>query len=97
MKKLLYLLIFILLTHNAVAAIDAMHNFERGVPSFISVNGNGEVCASTEKFKDGKQSVKYSWNGESEIIFANHSEIEASMKVNGSGLMMWVYNTAPMN
>lgn len=97
MKKLLYQLIFILLTHNAVAAIDAMHNFERGVPSFISVNGNGEACASTEKFKDGKQSVKYSWNGESEIIFANHSEIEASMKVNGSGLMMWVYNTAPMN
>ena len=97
MKKLTFLLFFIALSHNALAAIDSQYNFEGGMPSFISVSGNGRAALSTEKFKDGRQSVKYSWDGTSEIVFSNHSDIESSMKVNGAGLMMWVYNTESMN
>ncbi|MCI7514121.1 MAG: hypothetical protein MSA53_00915, partial [Bacteroidales bacterium] len=60
------------------------------------MNGNGNASVSGEKFKDGKHSVKFEWSSPAELVFNNFSDIEASMKVNGSGLMMWVYNPVPM-
>lgn len=95
MKKFFFLLsLFISL--EAFAAIDSQHNFEGPLPSFVSVNGNGNVGISTDKFKDGKQSVCFSWNPGAELVFSNYSDLEASFKVNGAGLMMWVYNTTPV-
>ena len=84
-------------TTGLFAAINAQYTFEAGLPSFISVNGGGSIEHSSEKFKDGSHSVRFSWNSPSELVFSNCSDIESSMKVNGAGLMMWVYNTQPMN
>ena len=79
------------------AAINSQYNFESGVPGFLKVAGNGEVVSSSEKFKDGKSSVKFSWKGQAALTFNNCTDIEASMKVNGAGLMIWIYNPVPMD
>ena len=96
MKRLLSTILFSLLAICSYAAINAQYTFEAGMPDFISVNGDGKLESSTERFKDGSRSVKFTWNGPSELVFSNFSDIKASMAVNGAGLMMWVYNTVPM-
>ena len=98
MRKIIFLLIAAFVTAvNADAAINAQYTFEKELPSFLTVNGNGKVELSKEKFKDGENSVKFSWEGPAEVVFGNFSDIESSMKVNGAGLIMWVYNTSPVN
>ena len=79
------------------AAINSQYNFEKGVPGFVRVIGNGEVVSSTDKFKDGRSSLKFSWKGQAALAFNNCTDIEASMKVNRAGLMIWIYNTVPMD
>ena len=92
MKKLLFLFAFLLYTNDVFAAINAQYDFEAGVPSFVKVNGNGALASSSERFKDGKASLRFDWNGEAGFEFINFSDIEASMKVGENGLMMWVYS-----
>lgn len=95
MKRLYSLLALLAISFPAGAAINSQYNFEgAALPSFISAGENASISLSQDKFKDGKQSIKFSWNGKSELSFTNHADIEASMKVDGAGLMMWVYNTA---
>ena len=97
MKKL-FLSACILISCVAHAAIDAQHSFEGPkVPDFLSVNGEGSLCLSGDRFKDGASSLKFSWKGAAEIVFSNYEDIKASMEVNGAGLMMWVYCTEPLN
>ena len=96
MRKIVLFVIALSVAVCANAAINAQYNFEKGFPHFVSVKGNASATLSKEKFKDGANSVKFSWNGPAEMVFKNCSDITASMKVNGAGLMMWVYNTAPM-
>lgn len=79
------------------AAINSQYDFESGVPGFLKVIGNGTAVSSGEKFKDGKSSVKFTWKGQAALAFNNCTEIEASMKVNGAGIIIWIYNTAPMD
>ena len=97
MRKLLLIIFAVAVATNADAAINAQYTFEKELPSFLSVNGNGKIELSKDKFKDGATSVRFSWEGPSEIVFSNFSDIESSMKVNGAGLMLWVYNTKQMN
>lgn len=96
MRRLFTAFTFFFIAFQAFAAINAQYNFENSLPGFIAVNGNGNASVSGEKFKDGKHSVKFEWSSPAELVFNNFSDIEASMKVNGSGLMMWVYNPVPM-
>ena len=96
MNRLFSIILFALLASDLFAAINAQYNFETGVPDFLSVNGDGKMECSSVRFKDGEKSVRFSWNGPAEMVFSNFSDIEASMKVNGAGLMMWVYNELPM-
>ena len=96
MKRILISFIFLLVAGEVFAAINAQYGFESGFPHFVKSNGNGTVELSQDKFKDGASSVKFSWNGQAELVFMNFSDIEASMKVNHAGLMMWVYNTEAM-
>ena len=96
MKKIILTLSLIFSAAFSYAAINAQYTFEDKVPSFLSANGKASVVLSADKFKDGKHSVRFSWDGPAELVFSNFSDIEASMKVNGAGLMMWVYNTVPM-
>ena len=79
------------------AAINAQHSFEEKLPTFLRVNGRGSIELSTEKYKDGNSSVKFSWNGPVQLMFTNSQDIEASMKVDGGGMILWIYNTAPMS
>ena len=97
MKKLAFVCLLILSAVTTRAAINAQYNFEKGVPSFLSVNGKATLEHSADKFKDGTHSVKFSWDGPAEIIFSNHEDIASSMKTNDTGLMMWIYNTEPMS
>lgn len=90
-------IIIILALLDASAAINSQYDFESGVPGFVRVAGNGEVLSSTDKFKDGNSSVRFSWKGQAALVFTNCTDIEASMKVNGAGLMVWIYNTSPMD
>ena len=71
------------------AAINAQHSFEDKLPSFLRVNGRGSIELSTEKFKDGNSSVKFSWNGPVQLMFTNSQDIEASMKADGGGMILW--------
>ena len=96
MKKILFFLLFLSATIIADAAINAQYNFEKELPRFISVNGNGALELSGDKYKDGAKSVKFTWNGPVELSFKNCSDIERSMKVKGAGVMMWVYNVTPI-
>ena len=96
MRRFLILTIALLAAYDMYAAINAQYTFEDGVPAFLSVNGNGTLESSDVKFKDGHKSVKFSWDSPSELVFNNFSDIETSLKVNESGIMMWVYNTSPM-
>ncbi len=92
--KRFFLLSLLVISFTAHAAINAQYNFEAGLPAFISATDSGLVGISTDKYKDGTKSVKFSWTGPSSLVFTNCDEIEASMKVKGAGVMMWVYNTA---
>ncbi len=95
MDRIRFIILLLLATSfSAGAAINSQYGFEGGVPSFVSAAGGAGVSASADKFKDGKQSLKFSWDGQGELVFSNHADLEASMKVKGAGLMMWVYNTA---
>ena len=101
MKKILLLLIVsmsvYLLSFNAKAAVNAQYGFEDGIPHFVKVNGNGEAVSSGDKFKDGSKSIRFSWEGQAELVFNNFLDIESSMKVPRAGIMVWIYNTAPMD
>lgn len=97
MKRYVAIILHMLLATCSYAAINAQYTFEAGMPDFLSVNGDGKIGLSADKFKDGVSSVKFSWEGPAELVFSNCSDMEASMKVNGAGLMMWIYNTQPMS
>ena len=79
MKKIILIVSLVLSAALAHAAINAQYTFEDNVPSFLSANGNASVELSADKFKDGKHSVKFSWNGPAELVFSNFSDIEASI------------------
>ena len=62
-RRIFLSIVFIFTVTCSFAAINAQHSFENGIPSFVKVNGNGSVNPSTEKFKDGKTSMRFDWNG----------------------------------
>ena len=97
MRRFISTILFLSVALCSYAAMNAQYTFESGLPDFISINGDGKVESSQEKFKDGMRSVKFSWNSPAELVFNNFSDIKASMEVNGAGLMMWIYNTRPMS
>lgn len=95
MKKNILLIVLSLLSISGFAAINAQYGFEGKVPAFMRVNGRGTLQTSTEKFKDGAGSVKFTWNGPAQLMFTNSGDIEASMKVDGGGMILWIYNPEP--
>ena len=97
MRKYIVSIATLLCSIASYGAINAQHSFEEKLPSFLRVNGRGNIELSTEKFKDGKTSVKFNWNGPVQLMFTNASDIEASMKADGGGMILWIYNTTPVN
>ena len=95
-KRLLTILMSVPVFSCAVqAAINSQHNFEDGVPAFVKAEGQAVLTSSEEKFKDGSHSLKFEWSGPASMVFSNFLDMEASMKVNGAGVMVWIYSTAP--
>ena len=96
MKRHLLSLAALLCAIISHAAINAQHSFEDKLPTFLRVNGRGSAELSAEKYKDGKTSLKFSWNGPVQLMFTNFSDIEASMAADGGGMILWIYNTSPI-
>ena len=94
-KTLLSVILCLSAFGSAHAAINAQHSFENKLPEFLRVNGRGSIGLSDIKYKDGKTSVKFSWNGPVQLMFTNSADMEASMKVDGGGMILWVYNEKP--
>ena len=97
MKKIIITLVILLSSLNAFAAINAQHGFEGNVPSFMRVNGRGTLALSSEKFKDGKTSVRFDWSGPAQLMLSNFGDMEAAMKVDGGGMILWIYNPVELN
>ena len=98
MKRFFFCIVFACVGSMMLnAAINSQYNFEKGIPGFVRVNGNGEAVSSSDRFKDGKTSLEFSWMGQAALVFNNCTDIEASMKVNGAGIMVWIYNPVPMD
>ena len=95
MRKLLLITIGFVFSMAAHAAINSQFGFEDRVPSFVRANGRGTVSLSGEKYKDGKTSIKFEWNGPVQLMLTNSADMEASMKVDGGGIILWIYNTKP--
>lgn len=98
MKRLYFILIALsLCSVFAKGAIVSQYPFETQLPSFVKVNGRGSLALSPEKYKDGRTSLKFSWSGPAQLMFSNYQDIEASMKVDGAGIILWIYNPSPMD
>lgn len=97
MRKVLLITFGLICLVSAHAAINAQFGFEERVPSFVRANGRGVVSLASEKYKDGKSSLKFEWNGPVQLMFTNSADMEASMKVDGGGMILWVYNTTPFS
>ena len=96
MKRLFLSIIALFGAIYSFAAINAQHSFENKLPGFVRVNGKGTVELSADKFKDGATSIRFNWNGPAQLMFSNFNDIEASMKVDGGGMILWIYNTKPI-
>lgn len=92
----LVLLLLSLCSSSMFGAIDAQYGFEGGVPGFIKVEGQGSLESSTDRFKDGSRSLKYSWSEPSSLVFSNIFDLDASFKAQDSGIIIWIYNPTPM-
>lgn len=79
------------------AAVNAQHSFEGQVPQFVKVNGRGTAGISTDKFKDGKSSLLFSWDGPAMLMFSDFEDIEKAMKADGGGMIIWIYNSEPVD
>lgn len=97
MKRLILVLAALISAVSSLAAVRAQHSFEGQLPGFLRVNGRGTIGLSTEKFKDGQTSVKFAWNGPVQLMFTNSSDMEASMKADGGGMILWIYSSQPLS
>lgn len=96
MKRISLILMLLMTLTQLYGAINPQYGFEGSMPSFLSANGNASIELSSDRFKEGRQSVRFTWNGPAELVFNNSDDIRSSLEVNEAGLMMWVYNTSPM-
>lgn len=78
---------------TGLAAIDAKITFEEGIPKSFSAGENSELSISTDRYKDGHQSLRWSWTAPSELTVSDYASLMRSFKARGAGLMCWIYNT----
>lgn len=96
MRRFILSLVLSVSAVASYAAIDAQHSFEGQVPSFMRVNGRGNLSVSDVRFKDGRNSVRFSWEGQAQVMFTNSGDMTASMSADGGGLILWIYNPVPL-
>lgn len=74
------------------AAIDARIGFEKAIPEVFSCASNSRIELSDKHFKDGEQSLRWSWSTPSQLIYTDAVQFARSMNTWNAGLMLWVYN-----
>lgn len=95
MKALgLFLTVFLAFGTLAFAA-GAGYSFEKEIPASLKVRGRGELSLSEDRFKDGSNSLKFTWIGQAEMMLVDPVAIKASMENTKNGLMMWICNDSP--
>lgn len=99
MKKVLkygvsaYLVIStVLIGTTATAAIDAKVNFEAELPKAFSAGENSRIELSDAHYKDGKQSLRWTWSAPSTLQYADYAQLMRSFRTKGAGIMLWIYN-----
>lgn len=97
MKRIISIIIFLSVTLVSFGAINGQYGFEGTLPAFVRANGRGTVSLSGDKYKDGKTSLKFEWNGPVQLMLTNSADMEASMKVDGGGMILWIYNKTPFS
>ena len=73
------------------AAIKPQFTFEDNIPSFIKLDGNGNLSLSDYKFKDGNKSLCVDWERGAKLVFDDATLFKKSVLVDGAGVMMWIY------
>ena len=82
----------ILGSHPVHAAIDAKINFETGIPKAFVAGDNSTLTPSTKHFKDGQQSMLWSWTAPSTLQYNDFGQLMRSFRVKKAGIMLWIYN-----
>ena len=77
------------------AAIDAKINFETGIPKAFVAGDNSTLTPSTKHFKDGQQSMLWSWTAPSTLQYNDFGQLMRSFRVKKAGIMLWIYNPGP--
>lgn len=77
---------------TAQAAIDAKITFETEIPKAFVCGENSTIELSDRHFKDGRQSLHWSWTAPSTLRYNNFGELISSFRVKGAGIMLWIYN-----
>ena len=90
---LLSMLLAGLVTVTGRAAIDAKITFEEGIPKTFAACGNSELSLSTDRYKDGRHSLRWSWSAPARLTVSDYASLLRSLKARKSGLMVWIYNT----
>lgn len=98
MKKILALIAiaFCIGIGTTAATAQAQYSFEGSVPTSVKVRGRGETALTTDRYKDGNSSLKFSWMGQAELMIVDPAAVSASMSKNNTGVMMWICNEKPM-
>lgn len=100
MKRPIFLLLALFATlcgGSAYAGIASKINFESGMPHGFSCGEGGEISVSGLHFKDGRQSLRWKWTSPSELSFSDYPMLKRSFATKGAGVMMWIYNTSPVD
>lgn len=92
MRKLFFVFCLLLWSLSARAAIDAKITFEQGIPSTFTTGEGATLSLSTDRYKDGGQSLCWQWSTPSELVVAEYASLLRSFKVNRAGMILWVYN-----
>ena len=77
---------------TAQAAIDAKITFETEIPKAFVCGENSTIELSDRHFKDGRQSLHWSWTAPSTLRYNDFGELISSFRVKGAGIMLWIYN-----
>ncbi len=77
---------------NSHAAIDAKISFEGSVPYTVKTTSSATVAVSSLHFKDGEESLQWTWSAPSELIINDYLSLKRSFATKGAGLILWIYN-----
>ena len=95
MRKILLSVVLLLALPQLRLSAQVSYSFENGLPSQVKLRGRGELSLSSDRYKDGNMSLKFSWQGQSELMLVEPKGIAKSMLNEKNGLTLWLCNENP--